>query len=240
MLAAAWLASPATAAEPTFPSLTGPVVDAAGILDPGVESELAARLASYQKTSGHQLVAATVPSLEGYEIRDYGNRLFRTWQLGDKQRNDGVLLLVAPNDRKVSIEVGYGLEGTLTDAYTRLVIENSILPRFRSGDFGSGIREGVDGIIRIANGDGETVARELSQQEEPDISDIIFAVFVMFIIFIIVTRILRGRRILNAGPGGTTWSSGSSGGFGGGGFSGGGGYSGGGGSSGGGGASGSW
>ncbi len=147
-------------AAPTFPELTGPVVDQASIIDEVTESRLDRELRALQQASGQQVVVATVPSLQGYDIRDYGNRLFRHWQLGDKDRNDGVLLLVAAEDRKMAIEVGYGLEGTLTDAISKIIIEYSITPRFRDGDFAGGIAEGVDKIMRVLKGEGEAVAAE--------------------------------------------------------------------------------
>ena len=237
-ICAAALALPLAATAQTFPALSGPVVDEAQILPPEAESEFAIRLDANGRGAGHQIVVATVPSLQGYEIRDFGNRLFRQWKLGDAQRNDGVLLLVAPTDRAVSIEVGYGLEGLLTDAYSKLIIENMILPQFRSGDYAAGVRAGIDGIIAVVGGKGETLVQETQTDDLDPVETIFFFIFLGIVIFI-VWRALRGRQILVGGPGGGGWSSGSSRGFGGG-SSGGGGFSGGGGSSGGGGASGRW
>ena len=237
-ICAAVLALPSAATAQTFPALSGPVVDDAQILPPEAESEFAIRLDANGRGAGHQIVVATVPSLQGYEIRDFGNRLFRQWKLGDAQRNDGVLLLVAPADRAVSIEVGYGLEGVLTDAYSKLIIENMILPQFRSGDYAAGVRAGIDGIIAVVGGKGETLVQETQTDDLDPFETIFFFIFLGIVIFI-VWRALRGRQILVGGPGGGGWSSGSSRGFGGG-SSGGGGFSGGGGSSGGGGASGRW
>src|SRR4029078_11606440 len=109
-----------------FPPLTGPVVDAAKILSNETHLVINRKLRDYQARTGHQVVVATVPSLEGYEIREYGNQLFRHSAIGDKERNDGVLILVAPNERKVSIEVGYGAEPELTDAISKIIIENGM------------------------------------------------------------------------------------------------------------------
>jgi uncharacterized protein len=237
-ICAAALTLPLPATAQTFPALSGPVVDEAQILPPEAESEFAIRLDAHDRGAGHQIVVATVPSLQGYEIRDFGNRLFRQWKLGDARRNDGVLLLVAPADRAVSIEVGYGLEGLLTDAYSKLIIENMILPQFRSGDYAAGVRAGIDGIIAVVGGKGETLVQETQTDDLDPVETIFFFIFLGIVIFI-VWRALRGRQILMGGPGGGGWSSGSSRGFGGG-SSGGGGFSGGGGSSGGGGASGRW
>jgi len=147
------IALAAPAAAQTFPPLSGRVVDAAEVLGPGVRADVTARLKALETRTSHQLVVATVPSLGGRTIEDYATRLFRAWGLGQKDKNDGVLLLVAPSERKVRIEVGYGLEGTLTDAVAKLIIEQSIVPRFRSGDFAGGILHAVDDIVAVLTGD---------------------------------------------------------------------------------------
>jgi len=251
------------AAKPTQ-SLTGRVVDAAGIIDPSQLQQLTQKLADFEAKSSDQVVVVTVPSLNGEDIESYSNRLFRAWALGQKQENNGVLLVVAPNDRKVRIEVGYGLEGTMTDALSSVIINGTIIPEFRSGNYSEGIVQGVDGILSVLSGDAaELEARAKRNVQTSSGSDDIDWVFVIFIIFwavifcggfgmAILTPIF-GRKI---GPGKYRWLGmvvdfNSRGGSGGGGFSGGGGgwssggrggggFSGGGGSSGGGGASGSW
>jgi uncharacterized protein len=225
-------------AEPRFPELTGPVVDAALILSSDARASLDRKLRDYQASSGHQVVVATVTSLEGYDIRDYGNQLFRQWALGDKKRNDGVLLLVAPNERKVSIEVGYGLEPELTDAISRIIIENGIVPRFKAGDYAGGISAGVDDIVKALGGQGQAIVERSRNQSAPSIDELIPLIFLFIIVLIIIGQIARGGgwRKLSSGGGGAGWPGrGSSGGW-----SSGGGFGGGGGSSGGGGASGSW
>jgi uncharacterized protein len=136
-----------------FPQLTGPVVDQADILTAASRSDIAAKSIALQEKSGIQFVVATVRSLEGSDIETYANQLFRTWQLGQAQKNNGVLLLVAPAEHKVRIEVGYGLEGTLTDALSSAIIAGAIIPRFKTNDFPGGIERGVDGIISVLNGD---------------------------------------------------------------------------------------
>ncbi len=238
-LALAGVAMAAAAAQPNFPQLTDPMVDAAHILSASDAAQIGARLRAYEVSSGHQVAVATVPSLEGYDIRDYGNRLFRYWALGAKQKNDGVLLLVAPAEHKISIEVGYGLEGDLTDAISRIIIENAIKPKFKAGDFAGGISAGLDDITKVVAGQGDAVVAA-SKQQDGGATDIIPPlIFFMFIAFMLY-RVSRGHRaIFLPGRG---WSSGSGGwsSSGGGWSSGGGGWSGGGGSSGGGGASGSW
>ena len=249
------------AAKPAL-ALTGRVVDAAGIIDPAERQKLTQKLADYEAKSSDQVVVVTVPSLNGEDIETYSNRLFRVWALGQKQENNGILLVVAPNDRKVRIEVGYGLEGVMTDALSSVIINGTIIPEFRTGDYSKGIVQGVDGILSVLSGDAaelEARAKRNAQSSSDDV-DWVFVVFITFwfLIFFggfgmaILTPIL-GRKI---GPGKYQWlgmvvdynnrgGSGRRGGgsWGGGGWSsggGGGGFSGGGGSSGGGGASGSW
>ena len=117
----------------TFPPLSGRVVDAAHILSPVTIADLERKLADLEQKSGIQLVVATVPSLEGEEIEPYANELFRAWKLGESKKDNGGLLLVAPKEKKIRIEVGYGLEGTLTDAISSLIIRNAIAPRFKAG-----------------------------------------------------------------------------------------------------------
>jgi uncharacterized protein len=114
-----------------FPLLSGRVVDQANIIPADTRSAITSKLADLEAKSGIQLVVATVTSLEGQEIEPYANELFRNWKLGEKIKNNGVLLLVAPNEHRVRIEVGYGLEGTLTDALSKVIIANAITPRFR-------------------------------------------------------------------------------------------------------------
>lgn len=139
------LAGPAFAQD--FPKLTGRVVDAANLLSPGDEAELTAKLQALEQRSSRQLVVATVPSLGGYEIEDYGYRLGRAWGIGQKEADNGAILLVAPNERKVRVEVGYGLEPILTDAFSNRVVEETIIPRFKAGDMPGGIKAGVDALI---------------------------------------------------------------------------------------------
>ncbi|WP_205481063.1 TPM domain-containing protein [Sphingomonas arenae] len=140
-----WLAPAAHAQQ--FPPLTGRVVDNANLLSPADEAELTAELQNLEQRSSRQLVVATVPSLGGYEIEDYGYRLGREWGIGQKKANNGAILLVAPNERKVRVEVGYGLEPILTDAFSNRVIDEAILPRFKAGDMPGGIKAGVDALI---------------------------------------------------------------------------------------------
>jgi uncharacterized protein len=152
MLAAA-VATAAFALAPDFPKLDGRVVDEANIIPEPVRAALNETLETLEAKSGIQFVVATVTSLRGEEIEPYANGLFRHWALGEKDKNNGVLLLVAPNERRVRIEVGYGLEGTLTDALSKIIIANAMTPRFKAGDFGGGLERGVDDVITVLTTD---------------------------------------------------------------------------------------
>src|SRR5215210_339279 len=151
----------------TFPPLTGRVVDQAGVLDGGARARLDGKLADLESKTSTQLVVATLASLQGYEIADYGYRLGRHWGIGQKGSNNGAILIVVPKDRAVRIEVGYGLEGKLTDAVSRLIIENSILPRFRANDVSGGIERGVDDIIQVLSGDAEEFKKRAAARPLP-------------------------------------------------------------------------
>jgi uncharacterized protein len=224
-----------------FPALTGRIVDQANIIPAETRSAIEPKLADLEAKSGIQLVVATVTSLEGQEVEPYANELFRSWKLGEKAKNNGVLLLVAPTERRVRIEVGYGLEGTLTDALSKVIITNAITPRFKSGDFSGGISRGVDDIITVLTTDASEWQKRPSlrldnQQTTDPATWLLIAALIALVTLLIVSpgfRWLFLNLVLNI-----LVSSGGS--RSGGGYSSGGGFSGGGGSSGGGGASGSW
>ncbi|HME85909.1 MAG TPA: TPM domain-containing protein [Roseiarcus sp.] len=244
-LLAALLISASLAAT-NFPDLTGRVVDQAHILSPVTTADLERKLADLEQKSGTQLVVATVSSLQGEEIEPYANELFRAWKLGETKKNNGVLLLIAPKERKVRIEVGYGLEGTLTDAVSSVIISNAITPRFKAGDFDGGVTRGVDDIITALTTDAaEWKPKPTDTRAEHDatlldtLAPFLIFLFIMFVISRISRRGGGNVVFIPMGMGGGGGFGG--GGFGGGGFGGGGGgFSGGGGSSGGGGASGGW
>ena len=143
----AFLALPAVAA-PTFPALTGRVVDDAHVLSPATAAGLDQKLADLEAKTGRQLVVVTLPSLQGYDIADYGYQLGRAWGIGQKGQNNGVLFIVAPTEHKVRIEVGYGLEPILTDALSSVILQNEVLPKFRSGDVEGGVVAGTDALVR--------------------------------------------------------------------------------------------
>ena len=189
--------SPALA-QPEFPALTGRVVDNADILPADVEAQLTAKLEALETQSQRQLVVATVSTLDGYDISDYGYQLGRAWGLGDAERNDGALLLVAPNERKVRIEVGYGLEGYLTDALSSLIIQNQILPAFRDGDMPGGIVAGTDAIITQLQLPADEAARVAQEATESRTSDGGFPVGALiwlgFMFFFFILPIMRGAR----------------------------------------------
>ncbi len=219
-------------AAPEFPALTGRVVDDADLLDPGQESTLTAKLKALEDETSDQLVVVTLPSLQGETIEDYGYQLGRHWGIGTKKLDNGVLLVVAPNERKVRIEVGYGLEGKLTDILSHLIVENSILPRFRNGDFPGGIESGVDDITLALTGHGEELQqRAVPPQYADDDPDWILVLIWVAIIIYVIYVFRYGAPVGGGGGGRSSWG-GSSGGSSGGGFSGGGGSFGGGGSSG--------
>ncbi len=241
----------------TFPPLTGRVVDQANIMSAASRSAVEQKSKALEDKSGIQLVVATVKSLQGGDIETYANELFRFWKLGEAKKNDGVLLLVAPAEHKVRIEVGYGLEGTLTDALSSVIIASAIVPRFKANDYSGGIERGVDGIISVLTTDSSEWQKKAQVRTDDrsatanSLFPILFFLLVMFVIWYLM-RHANGPPG-SGGPGGGKGSRGGvppifipygggwGGGWGGGGGGGfGGGFSGGGGSSGGGGASGGW
>jgi uncharacterized protein len=248
----------APAAAQNFPQLTGRVVDAANIIPDAEEAALTQKLEAVEKASSRQLVVATVPSLEGYPIEDYGYQLGRKWGIGQKGVNNGIILLVAPNDRKVRIEVGYGLEPIMTDALSSEIVRDQILPRFKADDYPGGIEAGADAIIAQLQAPPEQAEQKAMAAKERQSSRgrsgggsifplVFWGIIFLFVILPMMGRGRRGRRYRRSGVwlwgpsiGGGGWGGGSSGGGFGGFGGGGGGFGGGGGSFGGGGASGGW
>lgn len=230
------LVTPVTAA-PTYPALTGRVVDGAQILSPATESDLTARLAALEAKTSRQLVIVTLASLQGYEISDYGYQLGRAWGIGQKKLNNGVLFIIAPKERATRIEVGYGLEPILTDALSSVIIQSQVLPQFRKNDFNGGVSAGADALIQqlsLERSEAEARAAAAAQQgsneeEMPDWLALLLILGVFGYMFY-QSWAHPGRRGGGGGPyyGGGGWGGGSSGG----GFGGGGGGFGGGGSSG--------
>ena len=248
------IASVAFAAVPKFPALTGRVVDDAHMLSPATAQKLDGELADLEARTGHQLVVATVPDLQGYEIEDYGYQLGRAWQLGRKGINDGAILLVAPKEHKVRIEVGYGLEPVLTDALTSVILQQKVLPQFKAGRMEQGVVDGAEAVVaQLALPEDQAKANVAQAAAQPvqvhsaGARPHIPVLFIIVVVFWVISGLMRmgGRR---GGMGGIWWlpflfmGGGRGGGWGGGGGFGGrgGGFSGGGGSFGGGGSSGSW
>lgn len=140
------------AAAPSFPELSGRVVDNAGLLSAAQEERLTLLLAEHEKKTTNQVVVVTLKDLQGYDIADYGYQLGRHWGIGRAGKDNGVLLIVAPNERKVRIEVGYGLEGVLTDKLSHDIIQEVILPHFRKGNYAAGILKGTEAILSVLEG----------------------------------------------------------------------------------------
>jgi uncharacterized protein len=254
LVAALMLVAAPAAAAPEFPALGGRVVDAANIIPDADEAALTGKLAAVEQASSRQLVVATIPDLQGYPIEDYGYQLGRHWKLGQEGANNGIILIVAPNERKVRIEVGYGLEPIMTDALAGTIISERILPAFKAGNYPQGIMAGADAIIEQLQAPTEVAeqkalaaaqSRQASDDEDGSIFPLIFwGIVLVFVVLPMLGRGRRGRRhrrggvfVWGPGLGGSGWGGGSWGGGSGGGF---GGFSGGGGSFGGGGASGGW
>lgn len=198
------------AAAQVFPELTGRVVDNAELLDAGQEQALAVRLEALERQSTRQLVVATVPDLQGYPIEDYANRLFRHWRLGQAEANNGVLLLVAVAERRVRIEVGYGLEPILTDALSGQIIRNDITPRFRAGDYPGGIEAGADAIAAQLQAPPEEAearaaaavaaqARERDRGEGSMLPMFIWIGIVGLVLLALASRAARGRSYRSTG-----------------------------------------
>ena len=239
------LLTPAWAA-PKFPALTGRVVDDAGILSSYTKAGLTEKLAALEQKTSRQLVVVTLPSLQGYDISDYGYQLGRAWGIGQSKLNNGILFIVAPNEHRTRIEVGYGLEPIITDAFSSVVIQTQVLPKFRSGDFNGGVVAGANALIEqlsLDTSEAEKRAAAAQQQLQRGGHDEggggLVGFLVILFIFIAISRIFGGWGLLpflfmGGGGRGGGWSGG------GGGWSGGGGFGGGGGSFGGGGSSGSW
>jgi uncharacterized protein len=266
VLALLFFAAPVTAQ--TFPALSGRVVDQAHLLNPAQIQDLTSKSETLEAQTGRQLVVATVNSLEGYPVEDYGYKLGRAWGIGQKGKDNGVILLVAPNEHKVRIEVGYGVTPVLTDAMSGLIIREIVLPHFKQdpADYGGGIEAGADALIKQLSLPPEEAQKNVAaaeqaqkQRQHSGGNPLPFFFWLMVLGFVVLSHFRRGRgrryrsrhggispwvvlwglNELSRGSRGSSWGGGGSS-WGGGGGGGFGGFSGGGGSFGGGGASGSW
>ncbi|MBK5410160.1 TPM domain-containing protein [Pseudomonas sp. TH34] len=236
LLAAVLLAFSLTVqAALNFPALTGRVVDNAQMIDPAVRAQLTQQLQALEQTSGDQIVVVTVPDLQGVPIEDFGYQLGRAWGIGQKGKDNGALLIVARDEHKIRIEVGYGLEGVLTDAQSWVIINQVIAPAFKTGNYSKGISDGVAAMLQVVGGDPLAVPAHVSEanfaKQNPGIS---------IGLFILLLAVLWLCNRMGLPVGAILLAILSSSGRGGGGGGGGGGFRGGGGGFGGGGASGGW
>ncbi|WP_276368144.1 TPM domain-containing protein [Chryseolinea sp. H1M3-3] len=229
--------------QPAIPDHGGYWVhDEADILSVQRTSRLERILQAERDSTSNQIAILIIPSLDGNALEEYSLRVAEAWKLGKSDKDNGVLLLISVNDRKMRIETGYGLEGALTDAIASRIIRNEIAPRFRNGDYEGGVEAGVMAIIQAIRGEyvnEEPVVKKRNSKKSPWLT-----IIIIIIIIIITSRSRRGggggghwssgRGWIGpvGGMGGGSWGSGSGGGFGGS-FGGGGGF-------GGGGSSGSW
>jgi len=190
------LVAASAVAAPDFPALTGRVVDQAGLLSSGARARLEQALAAQERDTSNQLVVVTLKSLQGYAIEDYGYQLGRHWGIGQKGRNNGVLLIVAPNERKTRIEVGYGLEGALTDALSSQIIQNEMLPHFRHNDYEGGIVAGADAIMAAIKGEYEPLPQRQGSEDLPG------NLFMLFVVLTMVGEMFGGMvrsRLVSSG-----------------------------------------
>jgi len=202
-----------------FPELAGRVVDQANILTDEDEAEITAQLETLEKTTTRQFAVATVTGLQGYEIADYSNRLARHWQLGQAandgaEKDNGILLLIAPNERQMRIEVGYGLEGVMTDALASNIISETIRPPFRDGYMARGTKAGVAQIIaqlELPPDEAQKVLDQLAEDEQFDLIVMLVLVGLIFAFGIWAgTRKPTGRTSRGVSTWGSSSSSGSS------------------------------
>jgi uncharacterized protein len=177
----------ATALALGVPRLTGRVNDTAGLLSPAAVTRLDAQLAEFERTDSTQVVVLTIPSLEGQPLEDYAIKVAQAWGIGQKGKDNGVLLLVSKADRKVRIEVGYGLEGRLTDALTGRIIDHAIVPAFKAGQFDAGIEAGVAAIIAGARGEYQGAPESGTASGHDD-----NALFGLFVLAVVLSSLLSG------------------------------------------------
>ena len=186
------------------PPLSGRVVDQTGTLSAGDVASLTQTLKDLETRKGSQIAVLIVPTTDGEAIEQFALRVAEAWKIGRKKVDDGALLVIAKNDRRLRIEVGYGLEGALTDATTKRIIDEDITPKFKTGDFAGGVSAGVDRMVRIVNGE------KLPEPEPPHWQDSgllnidPFNPFVLVFVFIVgsALRAALGRLVGSAATGG--------------------------------------
>jgi uncharacterized protein len=198
---------PVAAADPTYPAFSAPVVDAAHVLSDANRAEINRKLFDLQLKTGVQFAVATVPSLEGQEIEPYANGLFRAWRIGQKGVNNGLLLLLAPTERRLRFEVGYGLEGTMTDLQAKLITRNTMVPKLKAGDPAGALKAGVDDAITVLTSDKANLPERLKPSDAADQSGgIVLGVIVFVVIFAIILILASRRR--GGGGGWGSWATG--------------------------------
>ncbi len=177
------------------PALKGRVNDYANIIRDSDQAEIEEYLANLESNTGIQLAVLTMPSIDGEDIASFGIRVADKWQLGDAEKDNGALLIVAYEEHDLRIEVGDGLEGSLTDAKCGLILRNVIVPEFKSGDYSEGIKKGVMNIGGVASGDESAVSRSVSEASSEDEDDgIIYLIICLVWLFIFVCSVISGTR----------------------------------------------
>lgn len=180
--------------QPALPALTGRVVDQADLLDTQAEARITQMLAAHEQATTEQVVVVTVPDLQGRSIEEYGVDLGRTWGIGQQGEDNGALLIVARDDRRVRIEVGYGLEGRLTDAQSSVIINRIILPAFREGDFERGIVQGTQAVVQVLGGDPLRAPAQPAVRQRPDQPPVGIFILLLFIVLGMIGGGRGGRR----------------------------------------------
>ena len=183
------LATPAAALD--VPPLVGQVVDQARVLPPSTVESITAQLAAHETKSSNQVAVLIVPTLNGDTMEEFSHRVATAWKLGQKGTDNGVLLLVAIQERKVRIEVGYGLEGALTDIRSAQIIRNEIVPRFRAGDVPGGVTAGVDAILKTIEGTYQASENTAPRQDNDVIGQVVTAVIVGLLVGLVFTNLHR-------------------------------------------------
>ena len=185
-------------ANPIFalsvPSLTSPIVDNANLISDGVEQNINNQLQELSNSTGIQLAVLTIPTLENEVLESYSMKVAETWILGSAEKDTGVLLLIALEERSIRIEVGYGLEGVLTDTKCGLIIRNIIAPEFRNGNYQAGIVNAVNNIVGLVKGDESLVSKKVLNESSGDSSAFIFMGIVLLYGFIFVMAVVTSKK----------------------------------------------
>jgi uncharacterized protein len=194
------LFSPLAGSALEVPALTGRIVDLARVLPAQDADQLTAQLKAHEEKTGNQVAVLILPSLEGEPLEEYSHRVATTWKLGQKGTDNGVLLLIALKERKLRIEVGYGLEGTLTDLRSAHIIRNEIVPHFKAGDIPAGVQAGTQAILQTIEGTYQAkespADRTRPGQETSAFQYVVIGIIVGFLAGIVLSQGLRRARAL--------------------------------------------